>query len=176
MKILLLILFTLGVQSSYAQYVARVDERAVVTFPTAPKERNIAGNNMLYNLLDKENTLTGMVTFIEGLDYSIDSATLAANYNNAYVIDLLLNEATSQFKGMELVSKRKIAKGRFMGYEVLLQNAGGANDIPYRDLRAQLIICGSRVYALMVLSETKGQTDSLPANKFFESLRVDQDK
>jgi hypothetical protein len=176
MKRLLLFLFSLFVHSSYAQYVARVDKRALVTFPTAPKEMNIAGNNMLYELLDKENTLTGMVTFIEGTDYGIDSATLAANYNNAYVIDLLLNEATSQFKGMELVSKRKIAKGRYMGYEVLLQNAGGDDHIPYRDLRAQLIICGSRVYALMVLAETRGQTDSLPANKFFESLRIDQGK
>jgi hypothetical protein len=73
---------------------------------------------------------------------------------------------------MQLVSKKKIAVGKLMGYDVVLHNDAPTEEVPYKDIYAQVFFSGTKIYALTVLAE--GNVDAASdRDKFFRSLKVE---
>jgi hypothetical protein len=158
--------------SGFAQFTAKINAQASVVFPNKPKEMQEQGQQLLYNTLDRENKVTGMATAIDAAQYGVDSISLVANYNNTMFIDLILQNVIGQYSGMQLVSKKKIAVGKMMGYEVTLSNDAPSEKVPYKNIYAQICFAGTNIYALTVLAEDK--VDATPErDKFFRSLKVD---
>ena len=158
--------------SSFAQYTSKLDPVASVVFPSKPKERQEQGQQILYSMLDRENKITAMATAIDASQYGVDSGMITANYNNTLFIDLILQSITGQYSGMQLVSKKKIAVGKLMGYDVVLHNDAPTEEIPYKDIYAQVFFLGAKIYALTVLAEDKVDA-AADRDKFFRSLKVE---
>lgn len=168
---LIVSLFALPI-AGFAQFTAKIDSRASVIFPSKPKEMQQQGYPILYSLLDVENKVTGMATSIDASQYGIDSNTMVANYNNVLFVDLILQNIIGQYSGMQVVSKKKIAVGKLMGYEVVLNNDMPTEEVPYKSIYAQVFFTGTQIYALTVLAEDKVDATK-ERNKFFTSLKVD---
>jgi hypothetical protein len=157
--------------TSFAQYTAKLDLVASVVFPSKPKERLEQGQQILYSTLDRENKITAMATAIDASQYGVDSGMIAANYNNTLFVDIILQSITGQYSGMQLISKKKIAIGKLMGYDVVLYNDTPTEDVPYRNIYTQVFFSGARIYALTVLAEDKVDA-ATDRDKFFRSLEV----
>lgn len=157
---------------TYGQYTAKLDTRASVVFPSKTKEMQGAASQIIYNTLDKENKITAMATAIDATQFGLDSVMIVANYNNTMFVDLLLQNITGQYNGMQLVSKKKIAKGKLMGYDVVLNNETPNEQVPYKNIYAQVFFAGSAIYALTVLA-LDGVDATVDRDKFFNSLKVD---
>ena len=173
MKSLLLTVAILACSiSGFAQYTSRLDERASVIFPSKPQEMDGLISQIQYNTLDKENKITAMATAIDAGQFGVDSATLTANYNNPLFVEMILQSVLGQYPGVQVVSKKKIAKGSFMGYDVSLANETPNDKVPYSNIYAQILFAGTKVYALTVLALKN--TDAAEArDKFYHSLKVD---
>lgn len=166
----LLSLFACSI-SSFAQYTTRLDERASVIFPSKPQQMDGLVSQIQYSTLDKENKITAMATAIDAGEFGVDSATLAVNYNNPLFVEMVLQSILGQYPGVKVVSKKKIAQGSFMGYDVSLANETPSDNVPYSDIYAQILFAGSKVYALtvLVLKHTDATTER---DKFYRSLKV----
>lgn len=169
---LALSLLLMSTGSAFAQYTAKLDMRASVVFPSKAEEMEGAASQILYNTLDKEHKITAMATAIDATQFGVDSATIAANYNNTLFVDLILQNITGQYGGMQLVSKKKIAKGKMMGYDVVLSNDTPSEKVPYKNIYAQVFFAGAQIYALTVLA-LDGIDAATDRDKFFNSLKVD---
>jgi hypothetical protein len=167
--LLLLCLLSFGKLS--AQYKAQLNQHSSVVFPSKPQEMNQEGQLILFSLLDADNKVTAMATAIDVSQFGVDSSTIAANYNNSMFIDLILQNIVGQYTGAELVSKKKVAVGRLMGYDVVFKNHPTPN-IPYQNIYAHVMFAGSNVYALSVL-DIPGSDGSKFMDRFFRSLQVD---
>lgn len=157
---------------AFAQYTSKLDMRSSVVFPSKPKEMTQEGQRIQYSMLDLDNKVTAMATAIDASQYGVDSGMIAANYNNTLFVDLILQNITGQYSGMRLISKKKIAVGKLMGYDVLLTNDAPSESVPYKNVYAQVFFAGSTIYAMTVLSE-KDKDDAAEREKFFRSLKVD---
>ncbi len=166
-----LLLLAAGLQS-YAQNKVKLDTRASVIFPGKTEEMQGATGPILYSTLDKNNKVTGMATVIDATQFGVDSAMIAANYNNSGFIDLILQGLLGQYPGVEVVSRKKIAKRKQMGYELVLLKDKPDETVPYKNLYAQVFFAGSNVYALTVLAED-GTDASEDKERFFNSLTID---
>lgn len=172
MKTLLFVLvFIASGINSFAQYTAKLDERASVVFPSKPQQMDGLISQIQYNTLDKENKITAMATAIDAGQFGVDSATLAANYNNPLFVEMILQSVLGQYPGVEVVSKKKVAQGSFMGYEVSLANDTPSDKVPYSNIYAQILFAGTKVYALTVLA-LKGTDAAGDRDKFYHSLKV----
>jgi anti-sigma28 factor (negative regulator of flagellin synthesis) len=167
-----LILIITTATAAFAQFNARLDRKSSVVFPSKPKEMQQEGQQILYSMLDRENKVTAMATAIDASQYGVDSGMIAANYNNTLFVDLILQNITGQYSGMRLESKKKIAVGKLMGYDVLLVNDAPSESVPYKKVYAQVFFAGSTIYAMTVLSENESD-DGAEREKFFRSLKVD---
>jgi hypothetical protein len=171
-KIILLILSIISYNSSFAQYTAKLDDRSSVVFPSKPQEMNQDGQLILYSMMDKENKVTGMATVIDVTQYGVDSDAVAANYNNSMFVDIILQNVAGQFSGAELVSKKKVAIGKLMGYDVVFKNHHPTEEVPYENIYAHVMFAGAHIYALSIL-DVSGTDGSGFTDKFFGSLKVD---
>jgi len=173
MKQFLFVLLAASLASSaVAQNRVRLDERATVLFPGKVEQMDSEAGLIRYSTLDRENKVTGMATVIDARQYGVDSAMIIANYHNPMFVDLILQGLLGQYPGVELISKRKIARGRFMGYELEFRNDRPDEKVPYRDLYAQVFFAGADIYALTVLAEDKATDTPLLKEKFFSSLDI----
>ncbi len=157
--------------TGFAQYTAKLDERASVIFPSKPQQMAGLISQIQYSTLDKENKITAMATAIDAGQFGVDSAALAANYNNPLFVEMVLQSILGQYPGVGLVSKKKIAKGSFMGYEVSLANDTPCDKVPYSNIYAQILFAGTKVYALTVLA-LKNTDATGDRDKFYSSLKV----
>ncbi len=157
---------------SYAQNTIKLDNRATVVFPGKTGEMQGATGPITYSTLDKDSKITGMATVIDASQFGVDSAMIAANYNNATFVDLILQGLLGQYPGVEVVSRKKIAKGKQMGYELDLQKDKPDETVPYKNLYAQIFFAGANVYALTVLT-MEGVDATADKEKFFNSLKID---
>lgn len=160
-----------GSLQSFAQYTSRLDENASVAFPSKPQEMDGLISHIQYSTLDKENKVTAMATAIDAGQFGVDSATLSANYNNPLFVEMVLQSILGQYPGVQVVSKKKIAVGPFMGYDVSLANETPDDKVPYSRIYAQILFAGTKVYALTVLAlkdtDAAGERD-----KFYRSLKL----
>lgn len=156
----------------FAQFTAQINPQASVIFPNKPKEMQEQGQQLLYNTLDRENKVTGMATAIDAAQFGVDSVSLVANYNNTMFIDLILQNLVGQYSGMKLVSKKKITVGKMMGYEVTFSNDAPTEEVPYKNIYAQVCFAGTNIYALTVLAQNKVDATT-ERDKFFRSLKVE---
>ena len=83
-----------------------------------------------------------MATAIDASQYGVDSGMIAANYNNTLFVDIILQSITGQYSGMQLVSKKKIAIGKLMGYDIVLHNDIPTEEVPYKNIYAQVFFRG----------------------------------
>lgn len=157
--------------SGFAQYTSRLDERASVIFPSKPQQMDGLISQIQYSTLDKENKITAMATAIDAGQFGVDSATLTANYNNPLFVEMILQSILGQYPGVQVVSKKKIAKGSFMGYDVSLSNETPNDKVPYSNIYAQILFAGTKVYALTVLA-LKNTDAAGERDKFYSSLKV----
>lgn len=157
---------------SFAQNKVRLDQHSTVTFPGKTEQMKSDLGLLTYSTLDRDNKVTGMATVIDASQYGLDSAAIAANYNNTLFIDLILQNVTGQYPGTRLVSKKKIARGKLMGYEVTLLNERPSEMVPYRNIYAQVYFAGTRIYALTVLAVDNSDI-SADRDQFFNSLQTD---
>lgn len=156
----------------YAQNKVKLDTRSSVVFPGKTQQMNGATGPITYSTLDKENKVMGMATVIDATQFGVDSAMIAANYNNAAFIDIILQGLLGQYPDVRVVSRKKITRGSQMGYEFVLQNDKPDETIPYKHLYAQVFFAGSNVYALTVLVE-EGIEAEKDKEAFFSSLKID---
>jgi len=172
MKFLFAVLCSCLSYVGFAQYTAKLDSRASVVFPSKTQEMQGIASPIIYNTLDREHKITGMATAIDATDFGVDSTMIVANYNNTLFVDLILQNITGQYPGMNMVSKKKIAKGKMMGYEVVLKNETPSEKVPYKNVYAQVFFSGATIYALTVLA-LEGVDATADRDKFFNSLKVD---
>lgn len=173
LKTLLFSLALSGISlQAMAQNKVKLDTRASVEFPGKTQEMNGATGPILYSTLDKDNKVTGMATVIDATQFGVDSATIAANYNNSAFIELILQGLLGQYPGVEIVSRKKIAKHKQMGYELVLLKDKPDETVPYKNLYAQVFFAGSNIYALTVLAEENADA-SEDKERFFNSLKID---
>jgi hypothetical protein len=170
-KLFILVLCLLSFANIFAQYKSQLSPRSSVVFPSKPQEMQKEGHVVLFSMLDKENKVTGMATAVDVSQFGVDSASMAANYNNTMFVDLILATVVGQYDGMEVVSKKKIAVGKLMGYDVVFKNSAPSKDIPYVNVFAHVLFAGSNIFAMTVLDEA-GSDGSLFKDKFFNSLKV----
>lgn len=171
-KLTILFICLMTFHQGFAQYTSKLDEHYSVVFPSKPQEMNQDGQIILYGMMDKENKVTGMATVIDVSQYGVDSNAVKANYNNSMFVDIILQNIVGQFTGAELVSKKKVAVGRLMGYDVVFKNYNPTEDVPYENIYAHVMFAGSHIYALSIL-DVPG-TDGLSfTDKFFNSLKAD---
>ncbi len=172
MRSLALILLTLlcGFTAG-AQYTARLDERASVVFPAKPQAMDGMVSQIQYSTLDKENKITAMTTAIDAGQFGVDSATLAANYNNQLFVEMITQSVLGQYPGVQVVAKRKIAQDAFMGYDISLANETPSGSVPYSTIYTRILFAGTKVYALTVLAlkDADAQADR---DKFYRSLKI----
>lgn len=158
--------------AAFAQSKVKLDQRASVVFPGKTQEMQGATGPITFSTLDKEQKVTGMATVIDATQFGVDSSTIAANYNNSGFVDLILQGLLGQYPGVEIVSRKKIAKGSQMGYELVLQKDKPDQSVPYKNLYAQVYFAGANIYALTVLAE-EGADASKEKEQFFSSLKID---
>jgi Ni,Fe-hydrogenase maturation factor len=169
---LLLLVLSAATLQGNAQNKVKLDSRASVTFPGKTEQMQGATGPILYSTLDKDNKVTGMATVIDATQFGVDSAMIAANYNNSAFVDLILQGLLGQYPGVEVVSRKKIAKSKQMGYELTLQKDKPDETVPYKNLYAQVFFAGSNIYALTVLVEDGAETTE-DKERFFNSLKID---
>lgn len=167
----LLLLFLCSGLLNHAQNTIKLDSRATVVFPGKTEEMKGATGPITFSTLDKDNKVTAMATVIDASQFGVDSAMIAANYNNSGFVDLILQSLLGQYPGVEVVSRKKIAKGGQMGYELALQKDKPDEAVPYKNLYAQVFFAGANVYALTVLAE-EGVDATADKEKFFSSLKI----
>lgn len=166
-----LFLMLIAAVPSYAQNKVRIDERAFVTFPGKSEQMPTEAGMVNYGMLDPDNKVTGMATVIDATQYGVDSAMIAANYNNSFFVDMVLQGLMGQYPGVAMVSKKKIARGRFMGYELEFRNDHPDERVPYEHLYARVLFAGARIYALTVLAE-KDVDAAGNRDRFFNTLEL----
>jgi hypothetical protein len=171
-KIVLLLLSIISCNAIFAQYTSKLDNHSSVVFPSKPQEMNQDGQVILYGMMDKENKVTGMATVIDVTQYGVDSNAVAANYNNSMFVDIILQNVAGQFTGAELVSKKKVAVGKLMGYDVVFKNHNPTEAVPYENIYAHVMFAGSHIYTLSIL-DVPGTDGLVFTDKFFSSLKVD---
>lgn len=171
-RYLLLLICLIGHNNIFAQYIAKLDSRSHVVFPSKPQEMNQEGQIILYGMMDKGNKVTGMATVIDVSQYGVDSNALKANYNNSMFVDIILQNIVGQFTGAELVSKKKVAVGKLMGYDVVFKNQNPTEEVPYENIYAHVMFSGAHIYALSVL-DVPGTDGFSYTETFFASLQVD---
>lgn len=162
---------TLFSLSTAAQYTAKLDTRASVVFPAKPQEMDGVVSRIQYTTLDKDNKITAMATAIDAEQFGVDSATLAANYNNPLFVEMIIQSVLGQYPGVQVVSKKKIARDAFMGYEISLANDSPGESVPYSNIYAQILFAGTKVYALTVLA-LKDVDAATDRDKFYRSLKI----
>lgn len=170
-RILLLLMLLGGYAAAFAQNEVRLDTRAKVTFPGKTEQMQGATAPIIYSTLDRDNKITGMATVIDAAQFGVDSAAIAANYNNSMFIELILQNLVGQYPGVELVSKKKISRGKQMGYEITLQKDKPDEAVPYKNLYAQVFFAGSHIYALTVLA-MENVDATADKERFFNSLVI----
>lgn len=156
---------------NHAQHTVKLDNRATVVFPEKTGEMQSETGPITFSPLDKDNKITGMATVIDVAQFGVDSAMIAANYDNATFVDLILQSLLGQYPGVAVVSKKKITKGTQKGYELALQKDKPDEAVPYKNLYAQLFFVGTNVYALTVLT-MEGVDATADKEKFFTSLKI----
>lgn len=173
MKSIIFLLFCLlPVNKMLAQYKSQLNPNASVVFPSKPEEMHQDGQLILVSMMDKENKITGMATTIDVSQYGVDSNAVVSNYNNSLFVDLILQNIAGQFAGAYLVSKKKVAVGKLMGYDVVFKNNNPTKAIPYQNIYAHVMFAGSHIYALSIL-DIPGVDGIGFTEKFFSSLKVD---
>jgi len=174
MKVLsfLLLCLTGYLPAAFAQHEVKLDSRASVVFPGKTQEMQGATGPITFSTLDDKQKVTGMATVIDATQFGVDSATIAANYNNSGFIELILQGLLGQYPGVEVVSRKKIARGNQMGYELALKKDKPDQTLPYKNLYAQVLFAGANIYALTVLAE-EGADASAEKEQFFSSLKID---
>jgi hypothetical protein len=155
-----------------AQNKVKLDSRATVVFPGKTQEMHSEAGPITYSTLDKDNKVMGMAAAIDISQYGIDSTAIAANYNNSMFVDLILQNVVGQYSGAELVSKKKVAKGNLMGYDVVFKNHNPTEEVPYDNIYAHVMFSGSHIYALSVL-DVPGVSGLSYTEDFFNSLKVE---
>lgn len=171
-RLLLLLALLTGSRDSSAQQKINLDSRASVIFPGKTKEIPTETGPVTVSMLDKANKITGTATRIDATTFGIDSSTIAANYNNTAFIELILQGLLGQYPGVTVISRKKIARGKQMGYEVTLQKDKPDETVPYKNLYVQVLFAGARIYALTALAE-EGADATEVKETFFNSLKID---
>jgi len=171
-RFFLCLLCVAATATGYSQQKVKLDSRASVVFPGKTNEMQGEAGPITYSPLDKDNKVMGMATAIDVSQFGVDSTAIAANYNNSMFIDLILQNIVGQFAGAELVSKKKVANGKLMGYDVVFKNHNPTADVPYENIYAHIMFLGSHVYALSVL-DANGANGAAFTEDFFNSLKVD---
>lgn len=170
-KLIAFLICLLAFNGIFAQYTAKLDYRSSVVFPSKPEEMHPDGQLILYSMMDKENKVTGMATTIDVSQFGVDSGSVVANYNNSMFVDLILQNIAGRFAGADMVSKKKVAVGKLMGYDVVFKNNNPTKDIPYQNIYAHVMFAGSHIYALSIL-DVPGIDGQPFTTAFFNSLKV----
>lgn len=156
----------------FAQHEVTIDKRAKVTFPGKTAQMSGATSPIIYSTLDRDNKVTGMATVIDAEQFGVDSATIAANYNNTMFVDLILQSLTGQYPGVAVISRKKISEQGKMGYEVTLQKDKPDDTVPYKNIYTRFFFAGAHIYALTVLA-VEGVDATGDRDRFFNSLIMD---
>jgi hypothetical protein len=169
--ICLSIVFALITALCFGQVKTSIDSRASVVFPSKVEQTQADGNTVWFSTLNEDFTIAGMAMVLDGKDFDLDSATLAANYNEPDFIQAIVDGMLGELQGVRLVNKKKISKSNKMGYDMVLVNDAPSESFPYKDLYVQFLFAGSQVYMVGVYA-MEGKNATQERDKFFNSLII----
>ncbi len=147
----------------------KLDERVTVSFPTNPEKKDMSGNSVWTQDIDKDARV--MVMIIDFTKLGADSASIAVEMEKDAALSEFREGVLGQIKGGTLISERKSMINGKRYFEYVINMGKTEQPDAFNMMYSRCIFVGDRLYTLNFYEK-----NNLPRkedrDKFFASFKL----
>lgn len=159
---------------SRAQQTVQLDDHTSIVLPGTGESSKSEAGIAWYSALSGGDRTKGMAmaNLIAYSQLQLDSAQIAAHYNDAEFIKSMIDGMLGKLPGVQVISNKKITQSGRKGYEMELEKKVPDDQFPYKKVHIRMLFGGKGIYLLAVyLAENVDGEKQKTA--FFKSLKFD---
>lgn len=147
----------------------KIDNRVTVSFPATPEEKEMSGNQVWVQDVDKDGRCMAML--LDFSKFGMDSATLASEMSKDASFDDFRQGILGQIEGSTLISEKKTKVQGKLCFEYVINMGKDGQADALNIMYSKNIFVGNKMYTLSFY-EKNNKPREADRTRFFNSFRL----